>query len=39
MGIKHRLIVMNFLQLFVWGAWMMTLAHYGFVEMQWDSAE
>jgi nucleoside transporter len=30
---------MNFLQLFVWGAWMMTLAHYGFVEMQWDSAE
>lgn len=30
---------MNFLQFFVWGAWMMTLAHYGFVEMQWDSAQ
>ena len=39
MGIKNRLIVMNFLQFFVWGAWMMTLGHYGFVEKQWNGAE
>jgi nucleoside transporter len=30
---------MNFLQFFVWGAWMMTLGHYGFVEKQWNGAE
>jgi len=36
---KFRLIVMNFLQFFVWGAWMMTLAHYGFVEKGWDGAQ
>ncbi len=30
---------MNFLQFFVWGAWMMTLGHYGFVEKQWNSAQ
>jgi len=30
---------MNFLQFFVWGAWMMTLAHYGFVEKGWDGAQ
>lgn len=39
MGIKLRLSVMNFLQFFVWGAWMMTLGHYGFVEKQWNGAE
>jgi nucleoside transporter len=39
MGLKIRLIVMNFLQFFVWGAWMMTLGHYGFVEKQWNGAE
>ena len=36
---KIRLIIMNFLQFFVWGAWMMTLGHYGFVEKQWNGAE
>ncbi len=30
---------MNFLQFFVWGSWMMTLGHYGFVEKQWDGAD
>lgn len=30
---------MNFLQFFVWGAWMMTLGHYGFVEKQWNGAQ
>ncbi|MBN2765746.1 MAG: MFS transporter [Paludibacteraceae bacterium] len=39
MGLKFRLSVMNFLQFFVWGAWMMTLGHYGFVEKQWNGAE
>ncbi|MRR23140.1 MFS transporter, partial [bacterium] len=39
MGLKHRLIIMNFLQFFMWGAWMMTLGHYGFVEKQWNGAE
>ncbi len=30
---------MNFFQFFVWGAWMMTLGHYGFVEKGWNGAE
>ena len=30
---------MNFFQFFVWGAWMMTLASYGFKERSWDGAE
>ena len=38
-NIKLRLSVMNFLQFFVWGAWMMTLASYGFKEKKWDGAE
>lgn len=39
MSLKSRLIIMNFLQFFVWGAWMMTLGHYGFVEKQWNGAQ
>ncbi len=39
MGSKFRLIVVNFLQFFVWGSWMMTLGHYGFIEKQWNGAE
>ena len=39
MNLKLRLIILNFLQFFVWGAWMMTLGHYGFVEKQWNGAE
>jgi len=39
MGLKFRLSIMNFLQFFVWGAWMMTLGHYGFVEKNWNGAE
>ncbi len=39
MSSKSKLIVINFLQFFVWGAWMMTLGHYGFVEKQWNGAE
>jgi MFS transporter, NHS family, xanthosine permease len=39
MGIKSRLTVMNFLQLFVWGAWLTTLASYGFGFKQWTGQE
>jgi Nucleoside H+ symporter. len=39
MNTKLKLSIMNFLQFFVWGAWMMTLAHYGFVEKGWDGAQ
>ena len=39
MNLKLRLIIMNFLQFFVWGAWMMTLGSYGFKEKGWDGAE
>jgi len=39
MNTKTRLIIMNFLQFFVWGSWMMTLASYGFKERTWDGAE
>jgi len=36
---KLRLTVMLFMQFFVWGAWMMTLAAYGFKERNWNGAE
>ena len=36
---KMRLILMNFLEFFVWGAWMMTLGTYAFGVKHWDSAE
>ena len=30
MNIKVRLIVMNFMQFFIWGAWLLTIGHYWF---------
>lgn len=36
MSIKVRLITMNFLQFFVWGAWLITIANYWFSTKQWD---
>jgi len=39
MNIKSRLTVMSFMEFFVWGAWMMTLAAYGFKERSWDGAQ
>src|SRR5246127_4824883 len=30
MNLKSRLIVMNFLQFFIWGAWLLTIGHYWF---------
>ncbi|GAA4054242.1 nucleoside permease [Flavobacterium chungnamense] len=39
MSIKFRLTLMNFFQLFVWGAWLTTLASYGFGFKQWSGQE
>jgi NHS family xanthosine MFS transporter len=39
MNITFRLIVMNFLQFFVWGAWLITIANYWFGTKQWDGAQ
>ncbi len=35
MGIKNRLIIMNFFQFFVWGAWLITIANYWFGTKGW----
>jgi len=39
MGIKNRLALMSFLQFFVWGAWLITVANYWFGTKQWSGAE
>ncbi|MGL4401761.1 MAG: nucleoside permease [Luteolibacter sp.] len=39
MGIKHRLIVMSFLQFFIWGAWLITVSNYWFITKKWGGAE
>ncbi len=39
MGIKFRLTVMNFLQFFVWGAWLITFANYWFETKAWDATQ
>jgi MFS transporter, NHS family, xanthosine permease len=39
MNIKLRLTVLSFLQLFVWGAWLTTLASYGFGFKGWTGAQ
>jgi len=39
MNVKIRLIIMNFLQFFVWGAWLITLANYWFGTMGWGPTE
>jgi len=36
--IKLRLTTMSFLQFFVWGAWLITIANYWFDTKQWDGA-
>ena len=35
MDVKLRLIIMNFLQFFVWGSWLITFANYWFGTMGW----
>ena len=39
MGLKYRLTAMSFLQFFVWGAWLITIANYWFGTKHWDSSE
>ncbi|MEO7977237.1 nucleoside permease [Flavobacterium sp.] len=39
MGIKNRLIVMSFLQFFVWGAWLITIGNYWFVTNNWEGTQ
>ncbi|WP_348797131.1 nucleoside permease [Flavobacterium adhaerens] len=39
MGIKNRLIFMSFLQFFVWGAWLITIANYWFGTKNWEGTQ
>jgi NHS family xanthosine MFS transporter len=39
MSIKLRLIVMNFLQFFVWGSWLTTVGNYCYHTQHWSSTE
>lgn len=39
MTVKLRLIIMSFLQFFVWGAWLITIANYWFGTKGWGGAE
>lgn len=39
MNIVARLIGMSFLQFFVWGAWLITIANYWFGTKQWDGTQ
>lgn len=39
MNTKLRLTIMSFLQFFVWGAWLITIANYWFATKQWGGAE
>lgn len=38
-NIKFRLIVMNFLQFFVWGAWLITIGAYWFQTKHWSGTQ
>ncbi len=39
MSIKLRLTILSFLQFFVWGAWLITIANYWFGTKQWDGGQ
>ncbi|RQO31310.1 MFS transporter [Taibaiella sp. KBW10] len=39
MSIKLKLTVLNFLQFFVWGAWLITIANYWFGTKNWDGTQ
>jgi len=39
MGLKLRLTVMNFLQFYIWGSWLITIGNFWFGTKQWSGAE
>ncbi|OHX65822.1 nucleoside permease [Flammeovirga pacifica] len=39
MSLKLRLTIMNFLQFFIWGAWLITIGGYWFQNKGWSGAE
>lgn len=39
MGIKQRLIILNFLQFFIWGSWLLTIGKYCDNTMHWSYTE
>lgn len=39
MNLKLRLIIMNFLQFYIWGSWLITLANYWFGTKGWNSTD
>ena len=39
MSLKLRLIVMNFLQFFIWGAWLITIGVYWFQNKHWSGTQ
>lgn len=39
MNLKRRLIIMNFLQFFIWGSWLLTIGSYWFHTKEWSGAE
>ena len=39
MSVKFRLTLMNFMQFFIWGSWLITIGVYWFQNRQWSGAE
>jgi len=39
MNIKFRLILMNFMQFFIWGSWLLTIGAYWFQNKHWSGAQ
>ncbi|MCK9220082.1 MAG: nucleoside permease [Bacteroidales bacterium] len=39
MAIKQRLILLNFLQFFIWGTWLLTIAAYWFQTKHWSGTD
>lgn len=39
MGIKFRLTLMNFLQFFIWGSWLLTIGAYCFQTKHWSGSD
>jgi MFS transporter, NHS family, xanthosine permease len=39
MNLKFRLIILNFLQFFIWGSWLITIGAYWFQNKHWSGAE